>query len=614
MKKLLPLSIAAALALPVHADVSYSNLYIFGDSLLDSGNLGLRFTNRVGDGNGDFTVGDYARIAPQYLGEALTLLSAPAAAGGTNWAVGGYETADILNSINGTGLALPAGGAVARQAFLNETPRIDPDALVLIDGGGNDFLNGTATDQASIINSARTLLAAAQALSDAGANYILFANLPDLGQTAALQAQDLGAPGSAAAASAGAAGYNSALEAFSAFGSANLVPVDLAGLISYVSDNAEAFGFVSGTNPAFGPLAGFDQRYMCFDDSGNDCVEHPIFGIDGSNPNPDVLIFNDGVHPTAQMGAITGDYLISVVNGPQDVGLIPELGLDIVRSQRGATTELRRQQQASPGESRWTISGVGLDAERVAGNDSRSLNIGFSSPLSEQLDSAVVLSFGDHESESARTDFSATSVGLSGLLSYRDGGWLLQGAAGLSVVDYDSLDRDVKLGPQTLTAKGGTNGFGWHLDGLLSYEVLGDSSISLRPAVGWRWMKAEVDSYRESGAAVANTEWGEQRRDSQVFRAGLLAGVALGDGVRGFAEVFAATEMEDHDETVTGRNRNLGFGDYQMPSYREDGEDYVEASVGISAALGSSRVAASVEYSDEAEGREALIFSFSRPL
>jgi len=55
MKKLLPLSIAAALALPVHADVSYSNLYIFGDSLLDSGNLGLRFTNRVGDGSGDFT-------------------------------------------------------------------------------------------------------------------------------------------------------------------------------------------------------------------------------------------------------------------------------------------------------------------------------------------------------------------------------------------------------------------------------------------------------------------------------------------------------------------------------------------------------------------------------
>ncbi len=607
MKKLLPLGLMAALAAPLQAEVSYSNLYIFGDSLLDSGNFGFRFTNRLGDGSGDYSVGDYARIAPQYLAEELALLSAPAAAGGSNYAVGGYETADILNAINGSGLALPAGGTVVRPAFLSETPRIDRRALVLMDGGGNDFLNGTANNQATIINSARTLLAAAEALHGAGANFILFANLPDLGKTPALQAQDLGSPGSAAAASAGAAGFNSALEAFSAFSKANLVPVDLAGLTAYVADNASAFGFASGD------LGGFDQRYMCFSDAGNDCIEHPVFGIDGSSPNPDRLIFNDGVHPTGQMGAITGDYLISVVSGPQQAGLIPELGLDVVRSQRLATTDLRRQQQAAPGQQRWTISGVGLDAERMAESDSRSLHVGFSRPLSEQLDSALVLSVGDHELESARSEFAATSVGVGGVLSYRDDNWLLQGAAGLSVVDYDTLDRQVKLGPQTLTASGSTEGFGWHIDGLLSYELLADSRASLRPALGWRWMKAEVDAYAESGAAMANTRWGEQRRDSQVLRAGVMAGLGLGESLRGFAEVFAATELEDHDETISGRNRNLGFGDYRMPSYREDGEAYVEGSIGLSAALEASAMAASVEFSDEKEGRVALMLNYSRP-
>lgn len=614
MKKLLALGLMASLSAPLCADLRYSNLYIFGDSLLDSGNLGLRFTNRVGDGSGNYRVGDFAAIAPQYLGEALSLSTDPAASGGSNWAVGGYETADILNAIGGSGLALPAGGATARPAFLSETPAIDSRALVLLDGGGNDFLNGTASDQASIINSARTLLAAAEALHLAGANYILLANLPDLGKTPALQAQNLAAPGSAAAASAGAAGYNSALEAFAAFGSANLVPVDLAGLITYVSDNAQAFGFVSGANPAFGPLAGFDQRYMCFDDSGNDCVEHPVFGIDGSSPNPDVLLFNDGVHPSARMGEITGDYLISVVAGPQDIGLLPNLGLDMLRSQRDATTALRRQHQSAPGEARWSITGSGMDAERVAESDSRNINVGFSQPLSEQLDAALVVSVGDHQSETARTEFSATSVGLSGVLSYRQDGWLLQGAAGVNVADYDAVKRQVKLGPQTLVARGTSEGFGWQFDGMVSVEMLPNSRVSLRPALAWRWMKADVDGYAESGAAIANTRWGEQRRDSQVLRAGLLAGLAISDRVSGFAEVFAAKELADHDETLTGRNRNLGFGDYQLPSYRAEGEDYLDASLGVRASLGETHLSASVQYSGEAEGREAVLLSVSRPL
>ena len=108
MRKLTALCVATLMCSPVSAQSYFSQLLIFGDSLLDSGNLGLRFTNRVGDGNGDFTVGDYANIAPQYLGTALGLPTDPAVSGGTNYAVGGYETADILNSINGTGLALPA--------------------------------------------------------------------------------------------------------------------------------------------------------------------------------------------------------------------------------------------------------------------------------------------------------------------------------------------------------------------------------------------------------------------------------------------------------------------------------------------------------------------------
>jgi len=191
MRKLTALCVALLMCSPLWAQRHFSDLIIFGDSLLDSGNFGLRFTNRLGDGSGDFRVGPYAAIAPQYLGAALGLATDPAVGGGTNYAVGGYQTADILNSINGTGLALPAGGAVARPAYLTENNTVNPNALILIDGGGNDFLNGTAFDQASIVNSAQTLIAGVAALSAAGGRYIMLSNLPDLGKTAALQAQDI---------------------------------------------------------------------------------------------------------------------------------------------------------------------------------------------------------------------------------------------------------------------------------------------------------------------------------------------------------------------------------------------------------------------------------------
>lgn len=606
------LALAVAMAAPVYADIQFSNFYVFGDSLLDSGNFsGRRFTNRVDD----YATGDYARVAPQYLAEALGITLAPAAAGGSNWAVGGYETSDILNSINGSGLALPRNGTVVRPAFLTGQPRIDSRALVMLDGGGNDFLNGTANDQATTIAAAQRLLAAGEILHGAGANYILLSNLPDLGKTPALQAQDLSAPGSAATASAGAAGFNSALEAFSVVGRANLVPVDLAGLINYVSANAEQFGFAAGVNSNYpGVLGSFDQRYMCFDDTGGDCIEHPEFGIDSANPDPDKLLFNDGVHPTGRMGEITGDYLIDVVTAPQEAGLIPELGLNIMRAQQGHAAATQRELAANPGSSRWLLSGVAMDAEQAGDSENRSLSIGFSDALSEQLDAAVTVDFASHELESRKSSFSASSVGVSGALSYRKGNWRMQGAGGLSVVNYDSLDRRVQLADQSVIARGGTDGFGWHFDGLLSYQTFANESLALRPAVGARYLKADVEGYRESGGEVSNYEWGEQSRSSRVVKAGLMADLRLSQAVTAYVELFAASELEDQDETVEVRNRNLGFASYTMPSYRAEGDSFAEAALGLGARMGKSSVTVSVDYSEEGEGRETLMLRYSRPL
>ncbi|MFT7406119.1 autotransporter domain-containing protein [Zhongshania sp.] len=617
MRKLTALCVASLICSPLSAQSYFDELVIFGDSLLDSGNLGLRFTNRLGDGNGDFSVGPFANIAPQYLGMALGLPTDPAAggAGGTNYAVGGYETADILNSINGTGLALPAGGPVARPAYLTDNSSFNSKTLILIDGGGNDFLKGTAFDAATIANSAQTLIAGVAAISAAGGQYIMLSNLPDLGKTAAVQAQELGAPGSAATSSAGAAGYNQALMTFANFSQANIIPVDLAGVINYISANAEAYGFANGTNAAFGPLANLDQRYMCFDASGGGCAEHPVFGISAATADPDKLLFNDGVHPTAKVGEITGDYLIDIVVAPQLVGQLSGIALGIARTQHDSLTQTMRENRWYQNTSRIFINSSGANEDTPSGGDHQTthLTLGISNVVSPAMSVGAALNMAKHETDTDGADFSATSVGLSGLANYREGQWLAEGSVGLSVIDYGDVDRRFNLGDRALTASGGTDGYGWHFDGQVAYQLTSSKTLSVAPALGARLLSGKVDGYTESGGAVSNYQWGEQSRQSRQIRAGLLANMAVSKGVSFFAEVFSVSELEDGDETVEVTNTNLAFSSYRMPTYSADDDTFVDATIGASVALDKSRLALNVNYSDEGEGRESVMLNYSLP-
>jgi outer membrane lipase/esterase len=622
MKKLTALCLASLLCctqVSAQAQQPYfDQLLIFGDSLLDSGNFGFRFTNRVGDGNGNFSTGAYAEIAPQHLGKALGLATNPAVSGGgTNYAVGGYQTSDIVKSINGTGLFLPRedqAGTKVRDSYLTEFGSVNPKALILIDGGGNNFLGAAANNvpvtEGMVRGWASELVGGISALSAAGGRYIMLSNLPDLGKTAAVQAQNIGSPGAAAAASAGSAGFNQAVQAYANLSSANIIPVDLAGLINYVSNNAEGYGFANGD------LGGFDQRYMCFDAVNSDCIEHPVYGkSQATTADPSKLMFNDGVHPTARVGAIAGDYMIDVIVAPQVVGQVPSLGLGIARTQQQSLAQVMRENRWLVDADRLFISASGASADEPTGGDqeSKHLTLGLSRAVAPGLSLGAAISMADHELNTDRSEFAATSVGLSGLVNYRENRWLAEASVGLNVVDYSDIDRKFNLGSQNLTASGGTDGHGWHLDGQLAYNLLSSQTVSLAPALGVRWLNTNVDGYEESGGEVSNYQWGEQSRASRQFRLGMLANVAVSESFSLYAEAFGVSEEEDADETIEIRNTNLGYASYRLPSYQNDGEGFADVSLGAALSVGQARVALNLNYTDEGEGRESAMLNYSRP-
>jgi len=158
---------------------SFSNLYFYGDSLTDQGNL---FVSSGGTQpptppyfNGRFSSGP---VWAEYASTALGHPSSPALTGGNNYAFAGARTGShpLGNAFGLTGQAA-TGPAVG-----------DPGALYFIWIGGNDVADAVATgDPAAANNIVTTALGnlntTLNVLTANGARQFVILNIPDLAQT-----------------------------------------------------------------------------------------------------------------------------------------------------------------------------------------------------------------------------------------------------------------------------------------------------------------------------------------------------------------------------------------------------------------------------------------------
>ncbi len=321
----------------------YSSPLVFGDSLSDAGQFpdltgsaqGLRFTNRQGNG-------DYAPVSPMILGTKLgfsatslgpsTSLSnlLQGRPDGNNWAVGGYTTQQVLDSITGTSQAVIPPGRLGAGLVLRERPgylagglRADPNALYYLTGGGNDFLQGLVNSPASAAAAGARLAASAQALQQGGARYIMVWLLPDLGQTPNFSGTPQQAPLSQLSGV-----FNQSLLGQLRQVDAEVIPLNIPTLLGEALRSPAQFGLAADQN-----LVG-----TCY--SGDGCTANPVYGVNGSNPDPSRLLFNDSVHPTIAGQQLIADYAYSILAAPWELTLLPEMAHASLRAHQD---ELRNQ-------------------------------------------------------------------------------------------------------------------------------------------------------------------------------------------------------------------------------------------------------------------------------
>lgn len=145
-----------------------NELYIFGDSLSDIGNV-FKATNGVYPPSPPYFQGRYSNgpVWVEYLGSQLGLTNAKS----SNFAYGGATT--VSGSLNGV-----PGTLAQVYTYTKSHQKLNPNGLYVIWAGANDYLFGAEQPAASIGN----LSSAIKSLSSAGAKKILVANLPDLGK------------------------------------------------------------------------------------------------------------------------------------------------------------------------------------------------------------------------------------------------------------------------------------------------------------------------------------------------------------------------------------------------------------------------------------------------
>lgn len=582
-------SLALVCSQAIAAPSPYSTLIVFGDSLSDAGQFpdltggtnGMRFTNRDANGN-------YAPVSPMLLGGRLGIapndLNPSTSLGirpdGNNWAVGGYTTEQILDSITDTSKTVippgnPGAGLVLRErdGYLANGLRADPNALYYLTGGGNDFLQGLVTSPIEAAAAGTRLAASAQALQQGGARYIMVWLLPDLGQTPNFSGTPQQGPLSQLSSV-----FNQALVNQLSQIDAEIIPLNIPVLLSEALANPAQFGLAT------------DQNLVASCYSGSSC-QNPVYGENGASPDPTKLLFNDAVHPTIAGQQLIADYAYSIISAPWELTLLPEMAHASLRAHQD---ELRNQWQTP-----WQAVGqwqaiVATGAQDLDFDDQRSsasgdgrgynLTVGGSYRLDEAWRLGVAAGVYRQKLEAGEqdSDYKLDSYLASVFAEYRANRWWADAALSAGHLDYRDLKRTFALGVNDRSEKGDTDGEAWAVTGRLGYNLAAEASAwQLAPFISADYARVKVDGYDENSGRSTALGFDDQERTSRRLGAGLQGSYQFAPSTRVFAEVAREHEFEDDQQDVTMHLTSLPANDFTLTGYTPQ-SNLTRASLGLS--------------------------------
>jgi outer membrane lipase/esterase len=580
-KRLVPILVAAALGAGLATEASAQNfggVVVFGDSLSDVGyyrpylsSIGLppatvatlgRFTTNPGP--------IWSENVSRYYG----VTPGASNAGGSVYAQGGATVATPIPSAAGT--IRPVTTQITEYLAANNGAA-NSSALYAVWIGGNDVLNNFGAFAAGSITAAQmqaNVVAAATAevgqigrLRAAGARYVAVFGLPDVGTTPAITSAGAAAVAGVSALS---VGYNTTLWTSLQGAGIQVIPVDTYSLFAEVRANAAAYGFTNTTGLACGPFPPYSTT-----SNSQFCTPAQLVTPTAAS----TYLWADGIHPTTAASGIVGDYLISLLSGPQQLGLLAEVPLRTHEAQvRTLLDGLVQASKQAPGKLGVfaALDGGDFDIDPSTGNpslssDNQTWTIGATMRASETF--TLGLAFG--QSTATATfggpggNFRTKENQVSAFAGWRYEGWYALASASVSSVDYTQISRAIPIGIVTRTAQATSSGGNGAGGAAIGYDFnLGGFLVG--PFAGFSSQSVTVNAFTEEGAGSANLRIGEQKRTSLVTTLGLRASGTFGM-FSPYARVTYNKENRNDDRFITASPAALAtINAYQLPAYTQD--------------------------------------------
>ena len=545
----LALAVTPAFAGP--SDSPFTQTIFFGDSLTDGGFFRSLLPANVQNVTGQFTTNPgyvWSQYLADYYGSNANVAwkatgATPTFADGNNWAVGGARIS--TNSVGSLGYT-PSLTA-QYQAYLASGHTVDPNALYTVWGGANDLFaitSGGANPTTTISAAVSGQISLINALTTAGAEYILVPTIPDLGLTPAFRAQG------AAAAAQGTAltvSYNDAL--FNGLVSSNLrvIPVDTFHFLQEVVANPGLFGITNVTGTACQPQI-TAQSLTC----------NPSSLVSGDAPN--TYLFADGVHPTSGAHAVIADLAISVIEGPRQIAVLP----------RSAAMIGRARAQMVEG----AILGVGEGDGMRWWADVRGEQQRFGAPFhfdgggptgsfgvswrSGDVVYGGFLGYGRQEIDfgEQRGDFRQTDSSVGAYVGWKnDSGLWANGQLSWTKLSY-KVNRQVNLGQATRVHHGSPDGDNLTLAGNLGWNF-GHGALVHGPVASVVAQQINVDAYDEDSTLSTALGYNDQEGNSVIGSAGWQASYAINEHLKPYARLTWDREFKEAPAQVYARSLSM---------------------------------------------------------
>jgi phospholipase/lecithinase/hemolysin/uncharacterized protein YhjY with autotransporter beta-barrel domain len=568
---------------------------------------------------GPTKVAEFLAAAEQYeaAGDAVNAATYKAMADGLQAMIDAAPAAIIADS-GTTGNPHPTG-----RGYLETTlGTVDANALYWVNGGGNDLLSGftsVAKGEMSIEEATANaglasvmLASAAGALSNAGANYILVSNVPDISKTPVVfakvssdlkKAVEAGQLTQEQASAQLASTLEQASKASEDF-NANLLAqakdidgvlmVDQAGLLKVALNNAGQLGLSTE----------FEQGQYCYDGSGGECIEHEVYGANGTNPDASKLIFNDTVHPTQVGQQVLADYYTAIVNAAQVAGQLPDIGAQAARTHINSLDENLAGVRYSQAQTAVFAGGIFGDIDYDNGfaadmsGDSNANLIGMTYALRDNLELGFAVSRSDIDVDNARSDIESTSTNYSLFGRFHHDVFFVEGSMTLTDVDFDQANRALTLGNNFASElEGDTSGENTTLSLTVGANLFSESSFQLGPFIGVTRATMEVDGYTEKAIegftytdSMGNEydplgmNYGDQERDYNTLRFGAFANKSW-NTINAYAQVWYEDTNGTDTDTLEVGVKSMAGNMNAMPSYSSVDQGLFDDGMGLIAGI-----------------------------